>query len=61
MTADLYPKEFSMDRILKVPQRRVSIEIYLVERVNPTSEKPKFGRGVGQSELKLRSNDVNHR
>ena len=41
-----------METSLKVPQRRVRMETFEVERVNPTSEKPKFGRGVGQNESK---------
>lgn len=29
------------------------METYKVERVNPTSEKPKFGRGTVENELKF--------
>ncbi len=44
----------TMEASLKVPQRRVLLETARVERVNPTSEKPKFGRGVSWNELKGR-------
>ena len=44
----------TMEASLKVPQRRVLLETARVERVNPTSEKPKFGRGVSRNELKGR-------
>lgn len=37
---------------LKVPQRRAGLETGQVERVNPASEKPKFGRGTVGCELK---------
>ena len=43
------------------------METYRVERVNPTSEKPKFGRGTGWNETKgrldsfmLQINDCHH-
>ena len=51
MTADKYLR-FSMVCILKVPQRRAILEIEWVERVNPTSEKPKIGRGTNKSKFK---------
>ena len=53
LTATLILRE-TMEASLKVPQRRVLLETARVERVNPTSEKPKFGRGVSRNELKGR-------
>ncbi len=43
-----------MVRILKVPQKRYSLEINWVERVNPASEKPKIGRGTDKFEFEER-------
>lgn len=40
-TATLILRE-TMEASLKVPQRRAERETVQVERVNPTSEKPKF-------------------
>lgn len=37
------------------------METYRVERVNPASEKPKFGRGIGQDKTKLRSDNESYR
>lgn len=50
-TATLILRE-TMEASLKVPQRRVELETVQVERVNPASEKPKFGRGAGPNEMK---------
>ena len=53
LTAVLRSKAIKLrKKTLKVPQRRAGMETYQVERVNPTSEKPKFGRGISQNEMK---------
>ena len=53
LTAVLRSKAIKLrKKTLKVPQRRIYMETYRVERVNPTSEKPKFGRGISQNEMK---------
>ena len=55
LTAVLRSKAIKLrKKTLKVPQRRAGMETYQVERVNPTSEKPKFGRGTGWNETKGR-------
>lgn len=51
----------TMEASLKVPQRRVRMETFEVERVNPASEKPKFGRGVDRNESKGRSDIERYR
>lgn len=51
LTATLILRE-TMEASLKVPQRRIESETVRVERVNPASEKPKFGRGIDPNEMK---------
>jgi len=43
---------------LKVPQRRALLETGKVERVNPTSEKLKFGRGTFKRETKCKKDII---
>ena len=49
----LIPKSNDMVKNLKVPQWRSLLETIKWNAVNPSSEKPKFGKGREKGEMKL--------